>query len=402
MGKIDGILGYKKEVEILKRVCDFLENTSKYIEFGAKIPKGLLICGKSGVGKTFFAEALIKDCKRTAFDFKGYGRKAVEKIFKQAKKAGNAVLFIDDINLLAEENGDCVEYFQLGNEMEEVQNGEVFVIATADKSESLPKYLLNDVFDIKIELEPPKLKDAQEIYKSIFDGKKMQDDFNFNDFCYFADGWTYAEAERVVNDATLSAVYEGSDKITTRHIVEAGMKLRDRCIADEYDEKTAYHEAAHASAHLLLGGEVRYAAITKDGGLFVQAEDEDKTYKDAKRRYFVGLAGKAGEEVFFGEEVMGCGSDLKKVAEDLEFDFAKLAIQGFEYYDTTKLDSFEFNNRLANYIQANMKNYYDEVKSLIEENKQLIVSVAEKLKEKHYLLNSELHKIYDEYKANKK
>ncbi len=403
MEKLNEILGYKKEVETLKSVCDFLKNTEKYLQFGAEIPKGLLIYGQSGVGKTFMAKALIQDCGRVPFFFKGDGRKGIKKLFKKAKKAGRAVIFFDRLDYWSED-GDSEEFFQLSDEMEEIENGDVFVIATCVKSDSLPDYLLDDdVFGIKIELDPPGIEDAMEIFKPIFANEKTEDNFNIADFCSFACGWTYPMAERVFNTAALSAVYKGSEQITMRHIVEAALRLNDTPLAEKYEEETAYHEAGHAAAYMLLGGEANCVILLEEGGFFRPKEQSDETYSDRERRYISGIAGKACTEVFFKNSVFGTSSDLQSIADGLENDMSKLASQGFEFYDTTKeLNNPKFNDRLANNIQSNMQNYYDKAKLLIERNKPLIVLIAEKLKEKHFLLSSELHKIYEEYSTTKK
>lgn len=116
-----------------------------------------------------------------------------------------------------------------------------------------------------------------------------------------------------------------------------------------------------------------------------------------QRRYIVSVAGKACEEVFTGTSSMGSFSDLDKVSQAIEADVRALASQGFEYFDSTVLDCPAYNDALAKKVQSDLQNYYDKAKQLLIENKQLIETFVEKLKEKHYLLHSEIYKIYNAY-----
>lgn len=402
MEKINEILGYKKEVATLKSICDLLKNTEKYIKYGVKIPKGLLLYGEPGVGKTFMARALIEDSGRIPFYFSGNGEKGVRQIFKKAKKAGYSVIFFDDIDYLPD-GKVCPEYQQLSYELDEIEYGEVFVIATAEKLENLPGYLKGeDCFDIKIELSSPEFDDACKIFELAFKDKNVEESFNIKDFCSFAEDWTYPMVERLINHAALAAVYEGNEKITMRHLVQAALNLNETPLAEKYDRETALHEAGHAAVHMLLGGKAACLILTEGEGYFKQKEFKDETYNDRERRYIVSVAGKACTELYYDASSLGASSDLQKVSEGLENDLSNLAVQGFVYYDAAKkLDCPEFNNKLAKSIQLNMQNYYDKARLLIEQNKPLVESIAEKLKEKHFLLSSELHKIYDDYLVSK-
>lgn len=138
MANIIDIIGYKKDVEKLKSICDFLKNTDKYLDFDVDLPNGLLICGQFGVGKTFMAEALIEDSERESFYFKGngYNVRRLKHIFKKAKKVAYSIIFIDDIDYLTS-NDDCPVYSQLVREINDCDNGEVFVIATASRKDTV-------------------------------------------------------------------------------------------------------------------------------------------------------------------------------------------------------------------------------------------------------------------------
>lgn len=404
MASIKDIIGYKKQVEKLKNICDFLKNTDKYIDFSVELPNCLLICGQKGVGKTFMAEALIADSERETFYFNDNSNnvKRLKRIFKKAKKSAYSIIFIDDIDYITLED-DCPVYGQIVKELGNSKNVEVFVVATALKRDNLPDYLF-DVFDsdMILELEPPKIEEACEIFKPIFDKNKIDVDFTMHDFCCFAQDWTYSEVEDAFNNAARLAVYERYEKISMRNLIKAGLMLKDYELAEEFDEATAYHEAGHAAVSLLLGGDAACIVLINDcGGFFREKEWVTKTYHDKERRYIVSVAGKACEEIFTGTSSIGSYTDLGRVSEAIEDDIKVLASQGFEYFDSTELNSPAYNDTLAKKVQSDIQKYYDKAKELIVQNRPLIEAFVENLKEKHYLLHSDIYKIYDAYIATK-
>lgn len=405
MANIKDIIGYKKEVKKLESICDFLKNTDKYIDYNVELPNCLLICGREGVGKTFMAEALIADSEREVFYFNGNGNdvKTLKKIFKKAQKSAYSIIFIDDLDFITL-NDDCPVYNQIVKELDDCENCKVFVVATAIKNDNLPDYLLEEFdSDMVIELESPKIDEACEIFKPIFDEHKIDQDFDMNDFCCFAQDWTYSEVEDVFNNAARLAVYERAEKISMQNLIKASLLLKDYELAEEFDAATAYHEAGHAAVSLLLGGDAACIVLIRNGGgFFKEKEWKTKTYHDKERRYIVSVAGKACEEIFTGTSSIGSYTDLGRVREAIEDDIKILASQGFEYFDSTEYDSPAYNDALAKKVQADIQKYYDNAKELIVQNRPLIESFVENLKNKHYLLHSEIYKIYDAFIATKK
>lgn len=397
MKYIKDVVGYRKEVKKLEYICDFLKNTDKYLDFGVELPNCLLICGESGVGKTLMATALMSDSGRKVFCVSGKGLETrdLKKLFKMARQAAKSIVLIDDIDYL---DKDSDVYDQLYEGMRICAN-DVFVIVTADDKDYLPEHLLDEFSsDMVIELEPPKIYEACQIFKPIFDEEKVEENFDINDFCCFAQDWTYSNVEEAFNDACRLAVYERQNKVTMQHLIKAGLLLRCYELAEEFDEATAYHEAGHAAASLLLGGDAACIVLYGVGSGFFKEKNWDvKTYKDRERRYIVSVAGKACEEIFTGTSSIGSYSDLGKVSEAIEEDVRALASQGFEYFDSTVLDSPTYNDNLAKKVQSVMQKYFDKAKELIVQNRPLIEAFVEKLKEKHCLLHSEIYEIYNSY-----
>ncbi len=400
MAHIKDIIGCKKEVKKLESICDFLKNTNKYIDYNIKLPNSLLICGKEGVGKTYIAEALIADSQREIFNYNGNGNnvKLIKSIFKKAKKSANSIIFIDDLDYITLDD-DCPVYERLFKELENCENCHIFVVATVINKDNLPDYLLEEFDnDMVIELEPPQIDEACEIFRPIFDVNKIGEDFNINDFCCFAQDWTFSEVEEAFNKAARLSVYERNEKISMQNLIKASLQLKDYELAEEFDEATAYHEAGHAAVSLLLGGEAACIVLhNTDSGFFNEKKCEVKTYKDRERRYIVSVAGKACEEIFTGTSSIGSFSDLEKVSQAIEADVKILASQGFEYFDSIEYNSPAYNDALAKKVQADIQKYYDKATELIIQNRPLIETIAEKLKDKHYLLYSEISKIFNDY-----
>lgn len=405
MPHIREILGYKKVVEKLNSICDFLKEPGKYTDFGINLPNGVLIFGKMGVGKTFIAKALVTDCEREVFYVSGgeIDARKIKAIFKKARKSAYSVVLIDDIDCLNKEDDSDI-YDRLIQEICCCKNGEVFVVITADEKENVPDYFMSGFEpDMIIQLAPPKIEEACEIFKPIFDERKMSDDFNIGDFCCFANGNTYSYALATFHQAARSAIYEGCGLVSMRHLIKAGLSLKGDELADEFDIATAYHEAGHAAVNLLLGGDAAcIVLLDHGGGVFSEKEGKTENYRDKERRYIVRVAGKACEEIFTGTSAIGSYSDLGRVSAEIEADVKMLASQGFEYFDSTELNSPAYNDALAKKVQSDLQKYYDRAKELVVQNKPLIEMLVERLKENFYLLHSEIYALYNSYITSKK
>ena len=406
MCRIDDIKGYKREVERLRNVCDFLKNTNKYTDFGVKLPHGLLICGRKGVGKTMMAEALAHDCERQIFhvDVNERNSKRIERTFKMARKSDRAIVVIDDVDYLNLNDEDDEEFLkQIDYEMYRCKESDVFVVVTADDKENLPKYLLGNFdFDMIIELDSPTIEEACVIFKPIFDKYALDDDFDSKDFCCFAVDCTYTDVEFIFNNAARMAISECSERISMRHLIQAGLCLKDYEPATEFDVATAYHEVGHAVVNLLLGGDAACIVLYgNSGGYFEEKTWYRDTYRDIERRYMVRVAGKACEEIFTDSVAIGSQKDLQRAAEEIENYLKVYGVQGFEYFSPTELDSPAYNDALMKKVQAELQKYYDKAKELLAANKVLVEKFVGKLKEKFYMLHSEIYEIFDKYKSEK-
>lgn len=404
MAHIKDIIGYPKEVKKLESVCDFLKNTDRYGKFGVELPDSMLICGESGVGKTLMAGALADDCGREVFCVSGRSLtvKIVKKLFKAAKKSANAVVVVDDIDYKHKVD-DADVFAQVLDELRKCQDGEVFAIVTADDKTHLPDFFSESFdADMVIQLTPPTIEEAREIFRPIFDKKRVDKKFDVNDFCCFAQDWTYSEVDNAFNAAARLAVFERCKRVCMPHLIKSCMTLKGYELAEQFDAAAAYHEAGHAAANLLLGGDAACIVLYgKSGGFFKEKNWDVKSYKDHERRYVVSVAGKAAEEIFMGIDSLGSSTDLSRVAQAIEADVRAFASQGFRYFDSTVLNSPDYNDALTRKIQSDIQRYYDAAKELITANRALVEALVEKLKDKFYLLHSEIYDIYNRYVASK-
>lgn len=398
MATFNDILGYEKQVKELKAICDYLKNTEKYVDFGVKIPEGVLISGDKGVGKTLFANVLAVESERNIWLPLGKSERDINKAIKGAIKNTPSVLIIDDLDYYPESVYPIIDDF-----LTNLDGEDVFVISTVTDIECLPESLLAcRALEKRIILNEPKFEESKLIFKKYFYDKRVENNFNVEDFCYVAQDWSVSMVEDVYNEASIYAVYAGAPTVTIDHIFKAAMKFEEKTITDEFNESTAFHEAGHAAVHLLQGGEAAYIVITEDGGHYVEKKSKIKSYKDRQNDYLVAFAGNACEELFMGESAIGGYTDLGEVSKNIERDNKYLACQGFEYYDSTELNSPAFNDTLAKKVQSDMQSYYDKARKMIEENKTLVVILVEALKKKNYLLHSEIHSIYDKYLIEKR
>lgn len=394
MISFEDILGYEKQVAELKAICDYLKNTQKYKDMGVKIPDGVLICGESGVGKTLFANVLAAESGRTILSPLDKNERGIGRTLKKALKNMPCVLVFDDLDYYPESL-----YPAIDDLLTELNGEDIFVISTVTEIEKLPESLLCcDAFDNRIVLNTPSFEDSKLIFKRFFSDKRVENNFNLEDFCYIAQDCSVSTVEDIYNDALIYAVHDGAKEVGMRHIFKAAMKWDEKSIASEFNESTAYHEAGHAVVSLLNGEEAAYVVLIEGGGgQYVEKNRLVKSYRDRQNDYLVAFAGNACEELFMGESAMGGYTDLGKVSQNIERDNKYLACQGFEYYDSTELNSPAFNDALAKKVQSDMQSYYNKAQKMCEENKPLVNALVEALKTNHYLLHSEIHNIYNKY-----
>ena len=293
--KFDDVAGLNEEKEELIEIVDFLKRPEKYTKMGARVPKGVLLYGKPGTGKTLIAKSGSEFIEM----FAGLGASRVRKLFDRARKLSPCIVFIDEIDAIGSrrtsnsgaetENNQTLN--QLLVEMDGFSSEEtIIVLAATNRPEMLDKALLRPGrFDRQITIPTPDLNGRLDILKIHSKDKKLADNVNLESIAEDTAGFTGAELENILNEAAIVATKRKHDSIEEEDIEEAtkkvtvGLEKRERVISDKDKKLTAYHEAGHAvvSRYLATQKNVKEISIIPRGvagGYTMYKSDEDKYY----------------------------------------------------------------------------------------------------------------------------
>jgi cell division protease FtsH len=344
------VAGADEAVEELKEVRDYLRDPSRYAEMNAMPPKGVLLLGPPGCGKTLLARAVAGESNVPFFSMSGaefveslvgVGAARVRDLFRQAQEYAPAIIFIDELDAAGRRrnvgggSGGTDEREQTLNQMLvamdgfEVTSGVVVMGATNRPDILDPALLRPGRFDRHITVDEPDLKGRREIIKLHLGKRPMADDVDLELLARRTAGFTGADLANVANEGALLAVRHGDHIVSMHHLLEAiqrvvsGPQRRGHFMAPEERERVAYHEAGHAvvASALKLGEQVHRVSIVARGrglGNSELAPDADKvlmTRADLVNQMTVTMAGHAAEEVRFNEPSTAAESDIEKVTE---------------------------------------------------------------------------------------
>lgn len=347
----DDIAGNDAAKQDLEEVVDFLKHPKKYEALGAKIPKGVLLVGSPGTGKTMLARAVAGEANVPFFSisgsefvemFVGVGASRVRDLFAKAKKNAPAIIFIDEIDAVGRRRGSGMggghdEREQTLNqilvEMDGFDTGtNVIVLAATNRADVLdPALLRPGRFDRRTNIMLPERKDREAILKVHFKNKPVEDDVNLDAMAAKTAGSSGADLANIANEAAIIAARRSSKKISNADITEAfekvaiGPERKTKVMNEEEKLMTAYHEAGHALVgHVAPDSDpVHKVTIIPRGGTggvtwFLPPEDRNYTsvieFKDILAR---ALGGRIAEKVIYGDDrvTTGAGSDLRKATE---------------------------------------------------------------------------------------
>lgn len=345
------IAGNDAAKQDLEEVVDFLKHPKKYQELGAKIPKGVLLVGNPGTGKTMLARAVAGEANVPFFSisgsefvemFVGVGASRVRDLFAKAKKNAPAIIFIDEIDAVGRKRGSGMggghdEREQTLNqilvEMDGFETGtNVIVLAATNRADVLdPALLRPGRFDRRTNIMLPERKDREAILKVHFKNKPTDDTVNLDKLAAKTAGSSGADLANIANEAAIIAARRNSKKISNDDLTEAfekvaiGPERKTKVMNDKERELTAYHEAGHAIVgHILPDSDpVHKVTIIPRGGTggvtwFLPPEDKSYTnvyeFKDILAR---ALGGRVAEKIIYGDDgiTTGAGSDLRKATE---------------------------------------------------------------------------------------
>ena len=348
--KFEDVAGNEAAKQDLTEIVDFLKNPKKYEKLGAKIPRGVLLAGEPGTGKTLMARAVAGEANVPFFSisgsefaemFVGVGASRVRDLFSKAKKNAPSIIFIDEIDAVAHKRDarggagreDEQTLNQILVEMDGFDNDSgVIVMAATNRVDMLDKALLRPGrFDRHVNVTLPERKDRLEILKVHFKNKPTEKDVDLNALAKKTAGSSGADLANIANEAAITAAREGHKAITNNDLTEAfervaiGPQRKSKVMTDEERKITAYHEAGHAVVGHVLPDSDPVHKITiiprgGTGGVTWFLPPEDRSYKsiyDLKDVLARAMGGRVAEKLIFGDDAIttGASSDLKNVAE---------------------------------------------------------------------------------------
>ncbi len=344
--KFEDVAGAEEEKEEMAELVDFLKNPQKYSSLGARIPKGVLMVGPPGTGKTYLAKAIAGEAGVPFFSisgsdfvemYVGVGASRVRDLFEQAKKNSPCIIFIDEIDAVGRHRGAGLggghdereqTLNQLLVEMDGfAMNESIIVIAATNRPDILdPALTRPGRFDRKIMVGYPDIKARELMLKVHAKNKPLAENVNLLDVAKNTVGFTAADLENLMNESALLAARDDSKEITNENIKEATFRVivgpeKRSHVMNDFDKKiTAYHEAGHAIAVKIASKTDKVDRISiipagSAGGYTASRPDEDTSYMTKSQlisEIIVALGGKAAEEIIMGEVSTGASSDLQK------------------------------------------------------------------------------------------
>ena len=400
------VAGLDEEKEDLQEVVDFLKNPKKYIELGARIPKGMLMVGPPGTGKTYLSRAVAGEAGVPFFSisgsdfvemFVGVGASRVRDLFEQAKKSAPAIIFIDEIDAVGRKRGAGLggghdEREQTLNQLLVEMDGfgvnqGIIIMAATNRPDILdPALLRPGRFDRQVVVGTPDVKGREAIFKVHSRNKPLSDDVKMDVLARRTPGFTPADIENLMNEAAILTARKREKKIKMETIEEAitkviaGVAKKSKVISEKERRLTAYHEGGHAvCAHVLEEvspvHQVTIVPRGRAGGFTMQLPVEDKFYatkNEMKENIVVLLGGRVAEELVLKDVSTGASNDLERVT-------ATARSMVTKYGMSSKLGPMSFDSDdevfLGNSFSSK-RNYSEEVAFEIDQETKRIVDGA--------------------------
>ena len=401
------VAGAEEEKEELQEIVDFLKNPKKYIELGARIPKGVLLVGPPGTGKTLIAKAVageagVQFLSISGSDFVelyvGVGASRVRDLFDQAKKVAPAIIFIDEIDAVGRQRGAGLggghdereqTLNQLLVEMDGFGSNEgVIVMAATNRADILDNALLRPGrFDRQIYVGAPDIRGREEILKVHARGKALGSDVDLGNIAKGTPGFTGADLENLLNEAALLAARRNKRFITMKEMEDATLKViagpekKSRVVTARERELTAYHEAGHAVAAFFLEHVDPVHQITiiphgQAGGMTVYRPQEDRSFRSKSEmfeRIVSALGGRIAEKLVLNDISTGASGDIQQASA-----IARAMVMQYGMSDRLGPISFDSSNHQVFIGRdfANTKSYSEKIAAEIDDEVKRIFDEA--------------------------
>lgn len=422
MNAFDKVIGYESIKKELLQICDMIHNFASYEKLGAKMPRGVLLYGAPGLGKSLMAECFIEESGLPAYILRRDvgGDKFSNKItetFEQAKQNSPSIVLLDDMDKFSETGSrlsDSEEFVTIQSCIDNVKKDDVFVFATANRIDKMPRSLLRSGrFDRMYELNPPHDKDAEEIIKYYLSQKRVSEDVVYNDIAKMLNYSSCADLEKIINEAAISAAYQGKDSIEMSDIVKSVLHLLydqdDDLPKKDKDElkETAMHEAGHivVSEAIKLGSvglaSIRSQSESELGGFVHLCSKSD----NRRSEILIALAGKVATEMYYSETcASGCSSDLIKAVSLIRAGVTYNGTCGLNFINVSSRDkspSESYLNNVENVIHSELEKSIFKTRQILIQNRDFLEKCAQQLLEKETLFYSDIANIRDSVTVSK-
>ena len=434
---VAGLEGAKEEVQ---EIVDFLKNPQKYTALGGKIPKGALLVGAPGTGKTLLAKAVAGEAKVPFFSlsgsdfvemFVGVGASRVRDLFKQAKDKSPAIIFIDEIDAIGRARGKS--NFTGGNDERENTlnqlltemdgfgtNTNVIVLAATNRADVLDKALMRaGRFDRQIYVDLPDIRERKEIFEVHLKPIKTEEGLDLDFLAKQTPGFSGADIANVCNEAALIAARNDKKLVNKQSFLDAvdrivgGLEKKNKIITSEEKKTIAFHEAGHATVSWLLEHAAPLVKVT----IVPRGQSLGAAWYLPEERLIVrpeqmademcsALGGRAAEKVIFDKISTGALSDLEKVTKQAR---AMVTIYGLNdkignltYYDSSGQNEYTFSKPYSEEtaqlidkeISKIIETQYERAIKILNENKEKLTTLAERLLEKEVIFKDDLEEIF--------
>ena len=447
--RFDDVAGEDEAKESLAEIVDYLHNPQKYTDVGASMPKGVLLVGPPGTGKTMLAKAVAGEANVPFFSisgsefvemFVGMGASKVRDLFKQAKEKAPCIVFIDEIDAIGKKRDNQLSsndereqtLNQLLTEMDGFDdNNGVIILAATNRPESLdPALTRPGRFDRRVPVELPDLVGREAILKVHAKKIKTSDDVDFHTIARMASGASGAELANMINEAALRAVRNNRTVVTEADLEEsievviAGYQKKNAVLSDQEKKTVAYHEIGHALVAAMQSHSAPVQKITiiprTSGalGYTMQVETGDKylmSKDELANKICTFTGGRAAEEVVFGEITTGASNDIEqatKLARAMitrygmseDFDMVALETVNNQYLggDTSLACSAATQQEIDKMVVSLVKSQHEKAIQILKDNRKALDALAKYLYEKETITGEEfMHVLKQETEAEK-
>jgi len=436
----DDVAGLDEAKEEVKEIVDFLKNPKRYTDLGAKIPKGALLVGSPGTGKTLLAKAVAGEAKVPFFSlsgsdfvemFVGVGASRVRDLFKQAKEKAPSIIFIDEIDAIGRARGRSQmtganderenTLNQLLTEMDGFgTNTGVIILAATNRADVLDRALLRPGrFDRQIFVDMPDVHGRKEIFKVHLKPLKLAGDLDIDFLARQTPGFSGADIANICNEAALIAARRNKKQVEKQDFMDAvdrviaGLEKKSKIITDREKKVIAYHEAGHATVSWLLEHAsplVKVTIVPRGRSLgaawYLPEERQITTKEQMLDEICAAFGGRASEEITFGKVSTGALSDLEKITKQV---YGMVTVYGLNekvgnisFYDSTGQQEYNFqkpySEKTAELIDSEVKSYtdmaYKKTVELLKQNKDKLQKVAELLLEREVIYKEDMEAIF--------